>query len=242
MTLVWPWPILQQGKFGPFCSYMGKGLNCRFPINYWSLWGESCYTLSNKWVHDDLWQPMVKVIHWPLSKVTQIQHFQISFPKTLSRLKPNFIWSLHGMLGWQFIYMFRITWPRWLPSPNMVKKNKNLLLRNQEADDIETWYTASGTEVLPNLFKWWHWVDLDHSFDMIKFVSYCFCMGESLYSIYIVMYFQACVKSAYPIHSGERYRIMGPLVFISLCFVSIHMDWFKFISCFTILIFDPLKS
>ena len=31
----------------------------------------------------------------------------------------------------------------------MVKNLKNLLLRNQEADDLETWYTASGTQVLP---------------------------------------------------------------------------------------------
>ena len=32
-----------------------------------------------------------------------------------------------------------------------VKPFKNTLLRNQEADDLETWYTASGTKVLPNL-------------------------------------------------------------------------------------------
>ena len=31
----------------------------------------------------------------------------------------------------------------------MVKNLKNFLLRNQEADDLETWYTASGTRVLP---------------------------------------------------------------------------------------------
>ena len=45
------------------------------------------------------------------------------------------------------------------------------------------WFLYDGTQVLPNLFKWWHWVDLDHFYDMVKFVSYCFCMGESLYSI-----------------------------------------------------------
>ena len=41
-----------------------------------------------------------------------------------------------------------------LPGPYMVKTFKNLLLRNQEAGDLETWYTASGTQVRPNLFKW----------------------------------------------------------------------------------------
>ena len=35
-----------------------------------------------------------------------------------------------------------------------VKSLKNLLLRNKEADDLEIWYTASGTQVRPNLFKW----------------------------------------------------------------------------------------
>ena len=30
-----------------------------------------------------------------------------------------------------------------------MKSFKNLLLRNQEADDLETWYIASGTRVLP---------------------------------------------------------------------------------------------
>ena len=33
-----------------------------------------------------------------------------------------------------------------------VKPFKNLL-RNQDTDDLETWYTASGTKVLQNLFK-----------------------------------------------------------------------------------------
>ena len=30
---------------------------------------------------------------------------------------------------------------------------KKILLRNQEADDLETWYTASGTQELSNFFK-----------------------------------------------------------------------------------------
>ena len=69
------------------------------------------------------------------------------------------------------------------PIYTYVKTFKNLLLRNQEADDLETWYTTSGTQVLQNLFKWWYWVDLDHFYDMVQFVSFCFCMGDFLYSI-----------------------------------------------------------
>ena len=33
------------------------------------------------------------------------------------------------------------------------KKLKNLLLRNQKADNLETWYAASGARVLFSLFK-----------------------------------------------------------------------------------------
>ena len=33
------------------------------------------------------------------------------------------------------------------------KNLKNPLLRNQKADDIETWYAASSARVLPNLFN-----------------------------------------------------------------------------------------
>ena len=34
------------------------------------------------------------------------------------------------------------------PCPYLVKTLKNLLLRNQQADDLETWYAASGAKVL----------------------------------------------------------------------------------------------
>ena len=35
----------------------------------------------------------------------------------------------------------------------MVKTLKNLLLRNQKANDLETWYAASGARVLSRLFN-----------------------------------------------------------------------------------------
>ena len=46
MTLGWPWSILQQFKFDHLCLCMGKCLSCRFPRNYWSLWGECRCTYS----------------------------------------------------------------------------------------------------------------------------------------------------------------------------------------------------
>ena len=37
--------------------------------------------------------------------------------------------------------------------PTYGKNLKNLLLRNQKAYDLETWYIAFGARVLPSLFK-----------------------------------------------------------------------------------------
>ena len=53
----------------------------------------------------------------------------------------------------EFVQIVLVTWPRLLPYPYMVKTLKNLLFRNQKADDLETWYTALGAGVLPSLFS-----------------------------------------------------------------------------------------
>ena len=67
------------------------------------------------------------------------QHFQTSCPlKPLCRLKPNFMWILHGTRERNFVQMVQATWPSWPPCPYMVKTFKNLLLWNQRADDLET--------------------------------------------------------------------------------------------------------
>ena len=60
------------------------------------------------------------------------------------------------------------------------KTLKKLLLWNQKADDLESWYVASGAGVLPSLFKWWLWVDTDVFYGMVKFGPLCFCMGKKV--------------------------------------------------------------
>ena len=45
---------------------------------------------------------------------------------------------------------------------------KNVFSETQKADDLETWYAASGSRVLPYLFKWWPWVDLDLFYGKVK--------------------------------------------------------------------------
>ena len=72
------------------------------------------------------------------------------------------------MLEWKVVQMFQVAWPRWLPGLYRVKTFENLLIWNLAADYLETWYTGLSTRVLPNLFRWWHWVDLDHFYDMVN--------------------------------------------------------------------------
>ena len=57
-------------------------------------------------------------------------------------------------------------------------KNLKNLLRNQKAYDLETCYVALSVRVLPSLFKWWPWVDLDLFYDKVQFGPLCFCMGK----------------------------------------------------------------
>ena len=98
--------------------------------------------------------------------------------KLLGQSKSNFIWSLHGMGERNFVQTVQVTWPRWPLRPYMVKTLKNLLLQNQKDDDLESWYVASGAPVLPSLFKWWPWVDLNLFYGKVKFGPLCFCMGK----------------------------------------------------------------
>ena len=109
------------------------------------------------------------------------QHFQASsLLKLLGLLKPNFTWSLLATGKRKFVQTVLVTWPRWPPCPYMVKTLKNLLLRNQKADDFEILHATSGARVLPNLFKWWHWVDLDLFYGKVKFDPLCFFMEKKV--------------------------------------------------------------
>ena len=72
--------------------------------------------------------------------------------------------------------MFGVTWPIRLPGLYMVK-TKKLLLWNQKINDLESWYAAPSTLVLPSLFKWWPWVDLGLFYGKVKFTALCVCMG-----------------------------------------------------------------
>ena len=106
----------------------------------------------------------------------------------------------------------------------MVKHFKKFLLWNQEADELETWYTASGTWVLTMFYI----VPLGWPLPFLWQGQICFWMllhGWKLIQHWVLMYFQVCSNSAYPQHSGERYRINSPLVLtysVSICFHRIR--------------------
>ena len=91
------------------------------------------------------------VIQWPLSKVSQIQHFQTSFlkKKILHRLESYFMWSLHGMEERRWVQMLYFTWLTWPPCPYMLNFFfQKHLLWNRKANEFETWYAALSTRVL----------------------------------------------------------------------------------------------
>ena len=111
--------------------------------------------------------------------LTRCPHFLETSPqKPLGQSKSNFIWSFYAIGERKFAQMVLVTWPRWPPCPYMVKTLKNLLLRNQKADDLETWYASSGAWVLPGLLKWWPWVDLDLFYSKVKYGPLCFYMED----------------------------------------------------------------
>ena len=104
--------------------------------------------------------------------------FSNIFSKTTGPIKVKFHMKPPSDGEQKFVQLVQDTWPRWSPCPYMVKTLKSLLLQNQKADDLETWYSASGAWVLPNSFKWWPWVDLDLFYRKVKFGPLCFCMGK----------------------------------------------------------------
>ena len=104
------------------------------------------------------------------SLVLEILHFGL----TVSDPFPlNFLNNLWANWSQKFVQIVQATWPIWLPCPYMVKTFKNLLW-NRKDDDLETWYTALSTSVLPSLFKLCPWVDLTDFMARSNLVPYAF--------------------------------------------------------------------
>ena len=72
----------------------------------------------------------------------------------------NFMWSLFGEGEQKIAKMVMVHWPKWLPCPYMVKTFKNLLLQNQISPWPYSLHKLWGTGDLPNLLKWWSYVNV----------------------------------------------------------------------------------
>ena len=108
---------------------------------------------------------------------------RLNISNFFSRLKPNFMWSLHGMGERKYVQMVPFTWPRWPPFPYMVKTWKILLLWNQKAYDLKSLYAASGTRVLPKSTKFVQMMTLGWPWPILIIMKYppylFFCKMQS---------------------------------------------------------------
>ena len=90
-----------------------------------------------------------------------------------------FIWSLHRISKWKIVQIVQVTWSIWPPCPYLVKTfKKNLLLWNQMADDLESWYAASGTQVQPSCLNDNPGLTLTYFTSMSNLVHYAFLWGK----------------------------------------------------------------
>ena len=117
----------------------------------------------------------VTVIHWPWSKVTQIHN---SFKLLFLRNRWADRSQIHVEPPWDEETKICSNGPDHMTNMAAMsiygKILKNLLLWNQTADDLENWYATLSTRVLPTLFNWWPWVDLDLFYGRVKFGPLCF--------------------------------------------------------------------
>ena len=165
----WPWVDLDlcygNVKFCPLCPYVvwekGKTMDfsetivvCDHKVNRWSQLNEymKLYEYQRSRSFIDLGPNLSDSVFLNFFSSVTTAKFHVESP-----------WD-GGMKAF-------FTWSRWPPSPYMVKSFKNLLLWNLKADNLETWFAASHTRVLPSLFKWCLRVDLDLSYGKVKFSS-----------------------------------------------------------------------
>ena len=115
------------------------------------------------WVHEPMWILKANVIQWPWT--TSANFFFLETTRPIEAKFHEEPPSDGG--GRNFVQMAQVTLPIWPPCPYVVKTLK-ILLWNPKADDIESWYVASGARVLSSLFK------LTYFTTMSNFAPYAF--------------------------------------------------------------------
>ena len=81
---------------------------------------------------------------------------------------------------WKFVQMFQVTWS--CPYKLWWKTSKIFFFGTKRPMTLKLGIQHRVLEHY-QYFIWWPWVDLGYFYDRVKFVSECFCKGESLYSI-----------------------------------------------------------
>ena len=131
-----------------------------------------------KWVHEPVWISKVRsfIELGPTSFTFNISNF--FFLETAWPIEAKFLFG--ASVGWRNERL--IKWTRSHDQMAVItiygKTLKNHLLWNQKADDLESWYAALGAQVIPSLFKWWPWNDLDLFYGKVKFGPLRFYMGK----------------------------------------------------------------
>ena len=109
-----------------------------------------------------------------------VENFKWPHLEPLGQCCSNFIWSLPWAGEWKVAKMVVVHWPIWPPCPYMVKTFKNLLLQNRGCLVAESLHKSLRTWCLPNLLKWWSYIDIWPFYGKVKFASLCTCMGKML--------------------------------------------------------------
>ena len=123
-------------------------------------------------------------------------------------------------------------------------RNENLFKCSRSNDHAHIWWKTSkiffGTKRPMTLklgiqhwvleyYQCFHMITLGWPWPFLWQGQICFRMllhGWKLIQHWVLMYFQVCSNSAYPQHSGERYRTNGPLVYyIWQCHYWYHLKW-----------------
>ena len=158
-----------------------------------------------KWICDDLWQPKVKVVHCPLSKVTQIQCFPTSFPQKNTRpFEAKFRIEPPWVVGMKIYSNVLGHITKMASGPFMVKISLLGTKWTMTLKHCIQHRVLKSTKFVQMMTLGWPWLFLWHG-------QICFLMHGWRVIQHIVTFIQACSNSVYPMHSGERYRTISPL-------------------------------
>ena len=180
MTLGWPWLIVRQGQIWSLMLLYGKKITVNFSetvVVYDLEVGR--FIQLNEYMNFCAYQRS-RLFTDLRPRSFRFNIFKLHLlRKPLGRLKPNHIWSIRGM--WEMKICSNVRGHMTMP----IYDEKRRKSSSSESRDRWPWNLvySIGYSSTANDFIWWSWVDHGHFYGRVKFVSECFCMGESLYRI-----------------------------------------------------------